>query len=372
MTNNKPRFTRGQIKIVIFIIFSILYSYEISFAKSKSLWATSWQINSPEKVIEVVKLAYTYNFDAIFAEIRYRGDALYIPNKTDSTYENPEKRSYFLEDTDNDFDPFEYLLTLSHLFHIDVYGWITTFVVTPKETDKLPETHIFFQHPEWITCTNDFTPMKTNEQAGAFLDPGINDVKVYTENIILDIINNYNLDGIILDYVRYPQKKYGYNPIALRNFSDDIIDEFNQHNFTSWRQKQISNFLINIGKKIKLIKPNIKFLVTVNPDFYNARNNYFQNWKEWLLDENLDSVSLMIYTKSDNEFEKIIDQNLFDVKKEKIGISIRAWDDGKKYPSQKIISKINLCYKYGFGNISLFHFGGVTENNFFETDLFSN
>ncbi len=375
MTNYNPRSqfnweSRGQIKIVIFTIFSILFSCEISFAKSRALWATAWEINSQEKVVEVVKLAYTYNFDAIFAEIRYRADALYIPNKSDSTYSNPEKRSYFLEDSDNDFDPFEYLLTLSHLFHIKVYGWITTFVVTPNTVDRLPESHIYFQHPDWITCKKDFTPMNTNAPAGAFLDPGIDKAKDYTKNIILDIISNYNLDGIILDYVRYPYIDYGYNPTAVQKFETDVKNGFQPDDFSLWRQEQLTNFVKDIGRKIKNVKPDITFAITVKPEYDKAKKYYFQNWKKWLKNDNLDFVCLMIYTKSDIEFERIVDRNLFDIKKQKIGISIRAWDDKKKYPAKKITSKINLCYKYGFGDISLFHFGGVIENDFFEIDKF--
>ena len=366
MTNYKL-----QTKTILFISFFILFSYEISYTRSKSLWATTWQINSPEKVIEVVKMAYTYNFDAILAEIRYRGDALYIPNKTDTTYKNPEKRSYFLEKVDNNFDPLEYLLTLAHIFHIEVFGWIPTFVVTPHKTDRLPESHIYFEHPEWITCTQDLTPMNTNEPAGAFLDPGIKDVREYIENIVLDIISNYNLDGIILDYVRYPDERYGYNPIALQNFNNNAKG-LKPMDFILWRENQISDFVKDICNKIKVVNPEIKFAITVKPDIKIAREQFFQNWKEWLSYDNLDFISVMIYTKSDEEFERIINKNLFDVKKRKVGISIRAWDDDKKYPMRKIMSKINLCYKYGLGNISLFHFGGVVENKYFEIDLFPN
>ena len=74
----------------------------------------------------------------------------------------------------------------------------------------------------------------------------------------------------------------------------------------------------------------------------------------------------MIYTKSDKEFERIINQNLLDVKKSKIGISVRAWDSEKKYPAKALLSKIDLCHKFGVDNIAFFHFGGMIENNFFE------
>lgn len=341
--------------------------------KSKALWATAWEINSPENIVGVVKAAYTYNFDTIFAEIRYRGDALYISNRTDSTYKNPEKMSYFVENPDNDFDPLEYLITLAHLFHIKVYGWITTFVITPKETDRLPKTHIYFQHPEWITCKYGFIPthsgtrpMQTNEPAGAFLDPGIKEARQYTENIILDIVSNYNLDGIILDYVRYPPAG-GYNKIALCNFIDDIAKGFQPTDFNYWRQKQISDFVDKTSKEIKQIKPEIKFAVTAFPDLENAKNKYFQNWKEWLSFNSVDFTYLMIYTKSDYVFEECLrDYVIPDLLGDKIAISIRAWDEKKQYSAKSLLAKIDLCYKFGIDNIAFFHFGGMKENRFFE------
>jgi len=144
-------------RFFILLILFIIAGTTLLQAETRSLWATAWDINTPQKIVKVVKTAAEHDFDAIFAEIRYRGDALYKPNRYDRTFPNPEPISYFV--TIDGFDPLAFLLQTAQNFNIKVYAWMTTFVVTPLYTNKLPEDHVYFTHPEWICRTNSNEPM---------------------------------------------------------------------------------------------------------------------------------------------------------------------------------------------------------------------
>jgi uncharacterized lipoprotein YddW (UPF0748 family) len=332
----------------------------------KAIWATSWEIATPQDIVEIVRYAYTYNYDSIFAEIRYRGDALYIPNRENHNYPNSEPRSQFLSDQDPDFDPLDYLIKLAHLFNIEVHGWFTTFVVTSNNVNNLPQTHIYHLHPEWITCYQDSQPMSPPCYEGVFLDPGIPEVWEYTCNVILDVVSNYDLDGVVLDYVRYPDSHLGYNPLAQQRYRKAVDTRVVPNDFARWREQQVSDFVKTAGKRIKSIDSTLVFSVTVFPELEKARNKYFQDWNSWLSFPELDTIYLMMYTTSDFLLEKNLRGEIQNIPLNKIGITLRAWDEQGLYPAESIVSKTALCQKYGISRIGYFSFNGMRQNNYFE------
>lgn len=353
--------------LLFFIIFgsSLCSSRELSSSK-KAIWATSWEIATPQDIVKIVKYAYTYNYDSIFAEIRYRGDALYIPNRENHDYPNFEPISRLLSEQEPGFDPLDYLLKLAHLFSIEVHGWFTTFVVTSNNIDNLPPSHVYRRHPEWITCQKNGEPMSLPCYEGVFLDSGIPEVWEYTCNIIMDVLNNYELDGIVLDYVRYPDSSFGYNPIALERYEKEVETGVFPQDFTLWRNHQVSQFVKIVGAMVKSVDPTLAFSVTAFPELEKARNKYFQDWYSWLSLPELDTIYLMIYTKSDFMFEQIIKENIQNIPVEKIGISLRAWSEHGVYPVESIMSKTVLCQDYGINRVAYFSFNGMRKNNYFE------
>ena len=47
-------------------------------------------------------------------------------------------------------------------------------------------------------------------------------VNPYLLTIFNDLIQNYDLDGLHLDYVRFHDSDYGQNPVALSNFQKEL------------------------------------------------------------------------------------------------------------------------------------------------------
>lgn len=353
--------------VLLFISVSVsLCSARGVYPGKKAFWATSWEIAVPLDIVEVVRHAYTYNYDIIFAEIRYRGDALYIPNRENQEYPNLEPRSPLLSEQEPDFDPLDYLLKLAHLFNIEVYGWFTTFVVTSNSLDNLPPSHVYHRHPEWITCHKNGEPMTPPCYEGVFLDPGIPEVWEYTCNVIMDVVSNYDLDGVVLDYVRYPDSTFGYNPLALERYQSEVEAGLPANDFTLWRQHQVSQFVKMAGSRIKSADSTLAFEVTAFPESQKANDKYGQDWKGWLSYPELDTVYLMIYTTSDFLIEKILKENIQDVPVNKIGVSLRAWDEQGLYTAENIVAQTALCQKYGINQVAYFSFNGMRQNNYFE------
>ncbi len=344
-------------------IFTLLFFFIVSilFAEIKAVWVPAWDMADSTTISKVVEQAKKNHINELLAEVRFRGDTFYIPNKYSKRYPNPEVFNHLVKDSL--FDPFEYLIKKAHRNGIKVQAWVTTFLATPHDVSYIDSNHIYFRHPEWITYDFYHKPMNPKVLEGAYLDPGLPQVHNYLLNVFSDIILNYKPDGFHLDYVRYPGYQYGYNPFSWRLFmlKNKAPDG---EKWLKWRQERIGDFIKELKKRIKLISPNTKLTAAVIWKLDAAKEKYSQNWLEWLKKGYLDRVYIMAYTKSNDDFCTYMDTVSVLGMNNKIVVGLRAWDKNKKYPVSDIIYKINVVRKDKFKGFSFFSSLGLRKNNY--------
>ncbi|RLD67922.1 MAG: hypothetical protein DRI84_01135 [Bacteroidetes bacterium] len=349
-SRNTVRFTK------LFLIILLLFSMEAQ-SQIRAMYATVWSISTPEKIDQLLETAHKYNFNQIFFQSRYRGDALYVPNKTDSSYENHERLCYVVKDPS--FDPLGYAIENAKKYHIEIHAWVTVFVITPHDLWKIQESHAYYQNPEWVTYNRQGQMMLNNVHEGAFFDPGVPASRQYFLNIASDITANYDIDGIQFDYIRYPDSSYGFNPIALNEYS-----KVKNISFPDWKRQQISSFINQLYLQLKNINSKIQISAAVIAKQDKALNKYSQDWTKWLADRIIDRVYLMAYNTSNKTFTQLID-NASKVKdRKKMVIVVRAWPPGKPYPVERINEKVKITRRYHFKNFGFYSYSGMVENNY--------
>lgn len=343
--------------IIIVLAISSLAGQAIS-----AVWVLPWDLVRESSIDSVLTNLQANGQNTLLAEVRYRADAIYTPNKRVDAYSNLDVRSHIMKASD--FDALEYLLQEAGKYGIKVHAWITTFVVTGHDLTKLPENHIYFKHPEWITTDLYGNRMPLTSAEGYFLDPGIPEVRQYTMNVINDLLLNYpQLAGLHLDYIRYPGEDYGFNPLAIREYGPDFL-ESTYGSRMLWKESIITNFVSQVYSRIKELNPRLELSAAVIADKVKGRAKYSQNWQEWLDKGIIDKVYMMAYTKDDATLARQLDDYTLQAHKDKIVVGLRAWDDGQTvYPAQAITSKIQLSRQRAFNNIALFSYGGIMARN---------
>jgi uncharacterized lipoprotein YddW (UPF0748 family) len=265
-------------------------------AELRGLWVCPWEINSPAAVEEVVNAASAYNFNALFVEVRYRGDALYVPNKTDARFANAEPRSPHLAGQPADFDPLEEMITRGHAAGLEVHAWVTTFVVLNRKTPT-PPGHPAREHPEWLS-QNDRG--ETWDPYGmAWLEPALPEVQDYLFELFMDIVANYDVDGLHLDYVRYPTPAFGRHPEAIALYQVDTgkpLDDARA--FADWRRQKINAFVHRLYDGLAKLKPSCRLTAAVFASrTRTAYNDCLQDWTAWLAGGYVDAVMPMAYSR---------------------------------------------------------------------------
>ena len=172
-------------------------------------WVYSFgsEFASPTATTTLINTLADNNFNVVVPEIRKYGDAYY-----NSSYEP------WASDIVAGYDPLRDMLDKAHARNMEVYGWIVTFRIWPRNRIA-PATHIWSKHPEWAMLNTNGSNAVGNYYN---LDPGIPAVQQYVCDVVTDAVTKYpDLDGFNFDYIRYESTIWGYNPISKWRFLYD-------------------------------------------------------------------------------------------------------------------------------------------------------
>lgn len=211
-------------------------------------WPSSNQLTPDEQrkeFLEILDHLEEFNLNAIFIQIRASGDAFY-PSSI-------EPWSAFLTGKQGVaptpfYDPLRFMIDACHNRNIEFHAWFNLVRgVNHMRFFPASEQHIYKQHPEWF--------FEIGERR--FFNQGIPEVRKYTIDVILDVVNRYkDIDGVHLDDYFYPEE------IRANKISDtSTFKKYNTgfDNINSWRRHNIDTLIYSLSDSIKKVNPLVKF-----------------------------------------------------------------------------------------------------------------
>jgi len=168
----------------------------------RGVWMQTRSIMTPQKADEMLARIEAGHFNAAFVNVFAYGYAYY--------------ESTLLEkhpDLAPDHDPLAYVIERAHQQDIQVHAWL---VAGPVGGGKWGESPILSQHPDWAMVSLD-------GETNSWLNYNRPDVRQFIGDIALDIVENYDVDGIHFDYTRYPYPgwKWGFDSDSAAAFAEE-------------------------------------------------------------------------------------------------------------------------------------------------------
>lgn len=354
----------GPVLVLICALIQSAHPQTEPAVEGRALWIPAWELTNPGAVRRAVIGAAEYRFNAIFVQVRYRGDTLYQPNRYVSYYSNPEPRSIYTKNQPEDFDPLALAIEEGHAWGLSVHAWVTCFEITggfvPPE-----ENHVVNRHPEWVSCDRWGNRMGLGHRA--WLDPGIPEVRDYTATVLLDIVSNYEVDGLHLDYVRYEGPEMGYSSIAVSEFwvRTGLEPDPNDEVWRAWRRDNITEFVDRVQREAGEINPEIVISAAVFSDRAgNAYDGVCQDWGYWLEKGLIDLALPMSYSLN----ERTIGQQTVDAVTHSgdgliyTGLALRDFsDDSGLLDPAVVLSHIEAVRTAGADGVALFSYSDLKE-----------
>jgi uncharacterized lipoprotein YddW (UPF0748 family) len=135
---------------------------------------------------------------------------------------------------------------------------------------------------------------------------------------MLEVMQGYEVDGIKLDFIRYPNSDCCYCPQcrarfeaqmgqAVANWPTDCHgDGVSAEAYRDWRVEQITSFMRALRDAIDTEGLDVDLSVDVFSAYPSCRNSVGQDWVAWIDEGLIDFVCPMDYTESASQFEALI------------------------------------------------------------------
>ena len=336
----------------------------------RAIWVLPWSMNTPERIDAFVSSAAAARQTDLFVEVRYRADALYRSNRKPDNFPNPEYRSHVLDGSS--FDPLDRILREAHKRDLRVHAWIVALNATPADSSLIERNYIYRNHRDWITFTRNLTRPPAAENSGHFIDPGIPEVQEHLLNVIGDLLSGYpELDGLHLDYIRYPNSSLGYHPISMSRYND--LREILPLEWNDWRILQITALVEKIRRLVDEVSPGLILSAAVMQEPASAARYYAQDWKDWLERGLVDYVCPMNYAADIAKFRDNLDAAAETDLSERIVMGVRAWNDNGaslapstlawNYNILDVAQRIGEVRAREFAGFALFSYDGLLKDS---------
>jgi uncharacterized lipoprotein YddW (UPF0748 family) len=189
---------------------------------------------------------------------------------------------------------------------------------------------------------------------------------------LVEVVRNYDVDGIHFDYIRYPDGDHCFcagckarfqraTGLKVRSWPKDALAEGAlRQPWLDWRRSNITAVVKAVSEQARALKPQIKLSAAVFTNWAADRDGVGQDWKLWCDERYLDFVCPMDYTPSNGNFENMIGKQLQWANRipcyPGIGVSASA----SHFGPDRVIEQINITRRYHTSGFVIFNYG-VTE-----------
>jgi uncharacterized lipoprotein YddW (UPF0748 family) len=295
-------------------------------SEMRGLWVVRTALVSPESVDRVVDEARDAGFNALFVQVRGRGDAFYRSRLV--------PRSLLLEKQPPAFDPLARLLGRARARGLQVHVWLNV-LLTAGFVGPLPRGHVVARHPEWLMVPQPAAAAvlqappgrwaglirdAAGDIEGHYLSPSAPGVPAHLEAVVRELLRAYAVDGLHLDFIRYPGPDQDYSRAALEGFRPPSssggvfrIAELlaapaaEPQAWTDHLRRRLTALTERLTGAARAARPGLLLSAAVVPDEPQAVHEKLQDWPAWIAGGLLDAVCPMAYTPDPRLFRQQVE-----------------------------------------------------------------
>lgn len=249
------------------------------------------------ELVSMLDSLQALNVNAVFLQTRVRGDVVYP-----SDIEPFARLLTGVAGKAPAYDPLAFAIEECHKRGMQLHAWLVTLPVGKDEyvrrqgRSSLPQ-----RRPD----------LCTHFKGQWYMEPGNPATADYIVALVNEIVKRYDIDGIHLDYVRYPDRPSGYPDGALyRKYGRGS-------SLAEWRRENVTNIVRKVYNSVKELKPWIRVSCAPLGKFsdltrygsygWNAYDAVYQDAQAWLREGIMDALFPMLYFDGNNFYPFVLD-----------------------------------------------------------------
>jgi uncharacterized lipoprotein YddW (UPF0748 family) len=220
------------------------------------------------------------------------------------------------------------------------------------------------RHPQWLTRRQNKSTMwlegKTHQRV--WLNPLHPDVQQFITDLVVELVNEYDIDGIQFDdHFGYPSD-FGYDEVTVRLYQQEHAGKSPPTNhldreWIQWRADKITEFMAQLFKTIKQNQSGVLVSLSPNPQAFSL-NSFLLDWQKWERLGLVEELVLQVYRTNIDDYIKELSQSELQVAKSHIpvGIGILAGLKGRPMGVEQITRQVKIAREKGFAGVSFFFY----------------
>ncbi len=249
------------------------------------------------ELVVILDSLQAMHINTVLLQTRVRGDVIY-PSSI-------EPFSHVLTGVSGKspgYDPLAFAIEECHKRNIQLHAWLVTLPLGKDEhvrrlgRNSLPSRR---------------NSLCTRYKGAWYMEPGNPATADYLAALVKEIVQNYDVDGIHLDYVRYPDSVDGYPDGSL------FVRHGKRMSLAAWRRANITRIAATVYSAVKQLKPWVRVscaplgkydnLTRYSSLGWDAYNTVYQDAQGWLRDGIMDALFPMLYFNGNNFYPFVLD-----------------------------------------------------------------
>ena len=228
---------------------------------------------------------------------------------------------------------------------------------SPRGPIETVPRHVMLEHPEWLAVDKrgDSMPLEKSEarHSYVFLSPTVPDVRSHTLRVVKEIVSNYEVDGLHLDYVRFPDSTYSYDEVSKSAYRSYAPYAPHGMTYALWRTMNLTELVGDIKTAVGEARPHALVSATMRRDAIEAIEYFLQDGLDWVRRGHVDLLIPMIYTTSMDLYEKSVREYSLLVGEDKVIAGIGAYMES--FDEMTFTGQVQIARSYGLKGISVFN-----------------
>lgn len=320
----------------------------------RAIWVTRYDYKTADDVRRIIDNCARGGFNTVLFQVRGNGTVSY-PSKLEPWAEQFDYQS-------PGYDPLALAIEEAHKRGMMLQAWVNVMPAWKGPNEPGIRNQLYFKHPEWFWYDRNGVRQPLNHSVGGksrgwyvSLNPCLPEVREYIVAVFHDLVARYDIDGLHMDYIRFPNERVvpgekipdyprDARTLELYRRSTNQSPDENPTAWNQWRTNQVNQLVADVYKMVKDTKPNA--LLTASVGSVPTRGlTHHQDGLRWMEDGIIDHVYLMNYTDSVPKFAQRFGPWLMSKSKAKVvpGLGIRQKLE-VKHGAEIAVAQIDVAY----------------------------
>ena len=250
-------------KKIFLFLFTLAIGITTLYANPKHEFRASWMTTGygldwpKNKTIDAQKAELQQKLDALVVgnhnavclQVRSFADAIYK-----SSYEPWADCLTGTRGQDPGYDPLAFAIEEAHKRGLELHVWVNPFRVTPSGTLSTDD-------PVWKNAGQWIIKYNNSSFSGQIIDPGYPEARDYVHKVFMEIVNNYDIDGILMDDYFYAYGGTNTEDADSRSkhlYKVTDADKDNSY-IDDWRRANVDSVVHRLYRDLQKTKPWVRF-----------------------------------------------------------------------------------------------------------------